>query len=56
MTFRRYGRSTHLRLGTAADLAHALELDRARWVATVAPLTALNGDTGLPALLGRLAG
>ncbi|NLF33109.1 MAG: hypothetical protein GX591_19770 [Planctomycetes bacterium] len=51
MTFRRYGRSTHLRLGTAADLAHALELDRARWVATVAPLTALNGDTGLPALL-----
>ncbi len=51
MTFRRYGRSTHLRIRTAADLADALELDRARWVAIAAPLDALDRDTGLPSLL-----
>ena len=43
-TFRRYGRSYHLRIETAADLQNILELDEAHWVATNAPVRTINCD------------
>ncbi len=44
MTFRRFGRSRHLQIDTADDLARALDLDEARWVATGAPIDTLSCD------------
>lgn len=44
MTFRRFGRSRHLRIETADDLACALDLDEARWVAIGAPIDTLSCD------------
>ncbi len=44
MAFRRYGRSYHLHIETAADLAGVLELDQAHWVATNAPTNTINCD------------
>jgi len=44
MEFRRYGRSHHLRIQTAADLEFAAELDEAHWVATNAPVGTINCD------------
>ncbi len=51
MTFRRFGRSHHLRIRTVDDLRAAVELDRAHWVATSAPAGAFNCD---PAFLAAL--
>jgi len=51
MTFRRYGRSLHLRIGTADELAHVLDLDEAHWVATGAPIGTLACDPVLLTLL-----
>lgn len=53
MTFRRFGRSHHLRIRTVEDLRAAAELDRAHWVATSAPAAAFNCD---PAFLAALDG
>ncbi|MCK4850012.1 MAG: hypothetical protein KAT11_01615 [Phycisphaerae bacterium] len=44
MTFRRYGQSYHLHIATAAELMAVLELDQAHWVATNAPINAINCD------------
>ena len=44
MTFHRFGRTYQLELADAADLAHALELDEAHWVATSVPIASLRGD------------
>ncbi|MHC4294258.1 MAG: hypothetical protein ACYSTL_01590, partial [Planctomycetota bacterium] len=44
MTFRRIGRSYHLRIETAADLQRVVDLDEAHWVATSAPIDAINCD------------
>ena len=44
MTFRRYGRSYHLRIQSADDLRRVLELDEAHWVATGAPISTINCD------------
>jgi hypothetical protein len=44
MTFQRFGRSHHLRIETARDLELALRLDEPHWVATGAPIGALNCD------------
>ena len=42
--FDRFGRSYHLHISSADDLANALELDEALWVATSVPITTLRGD------------
>ncbi|MHC4563089.1 MAG: hypothetical protein ACYS8X_09990 [Planctomycetota bacterium] len=47
LAFRRYGRSLHPVIKTAADLAAAVELDEAHWVATAAPIHTLNADLAL---------
>ena len=44
MTFHRYGRSLHLRITSAEDLARAIDLDEAHWVATSAPVGTINCD------------
>ncbi len=44
MSFRRYGRSYHLHIETAAELQSVLELDQAHWVATNAPINTINCD------------
>lgn len=44
MTFARYGRSCHLKIGTASDLKSALVLDETHWVATGAPIETVNCD------------
>ena len=44
MTFRRYGRSHHLRIRSADDLRHAAALDEAHWVATGAPIATISCD------------
>ena len=44
MKFRRFGRCLHLRIDTADDLEHAIDLDESRWVATGAPMPAMNCD------------
>jgi len=51
MTFQRFGRSYHLRIDSAEDLAMALDLDEARWVATGVPTATLNCDATLLGLL-----
>lgn len=42
LTFDRFGRSYHLRLDTAEDLAGVLALDEAHWVATSMPTSAVQ--------------
>ena len=42
MTFDRCGRTYHLKIETAEDLALALDLDEARWVATNAPISTMT--------------
>jgi len=44
MVFDSYGRSPHLRIGSADDLEHVLALENAHWVATGAPTSSLNTD------------
>ena len=44
MTFRRFGRSHHLRIETVDDLQRVLALDEAHWVATGAPVDSINCD------------
>lgn len=44
MKFRRFGRCLHLKIDTADDLACAIDLDESRWVATGAPMPAMNCD------------
>ena len=44
MTFQRFGRSHHLRIRSAEDLAAAAVLDEAHWVATGAPIDTINCD------------
>jgi len=51
MTFRRYGRSYHVVIATAADLRRVVDLDEAHWVATGAPVAGLNGDPTFLALV-----
>lgn len=51
MTFQRFGRSHHLRIATAADLARATELDEAHWVAAGAPIETISCDATFLALL-----
>ena len=50
-TFRRYGRSYHLQIETAADLENVLDLDEAHWVATNAPIRTINCDETFLGLL-----
>ena len=47
MTFRRFGRSYHLRLTSADELGQILDLDEAHWVATSAPIDTINCDATL---------
>jgi len=51
MTFQRFGRSHHLRIETAEDLALVGELDEAHWVATGAPIDCINCDATFLRLL-----
>lgn len=44
MTFRRFGRTYHLRIESAEDLRHILDLDDAHWVAASAPIDTLHCD------------
>ena len=44
MTFRRFGRSLHLRIEKAEDLSHLTGLNEAHWVATGAPIETINCD------------
>ena len=44
LTVRRYGRSYHLRIETAADLERVLDLDEGHWVATTASTSTMNCD------------
>ncbi|NQT19400.1 MAG: hypothetical protein HQ592_06825 [Planctomycetes bacterium] len=50
-TFRRYGRSYHLKIDTAEDLERVAELDEAHWVATNAPISTINCDATFLKLL-----
>jgi len=51
MTFRRLGRSYHLRIADADGLAQAAALDEAHWVATGAPVRGLAADATFLRLL-----
>jgi len=44
ITFLKYGRSYHMRIETAADLARAAELDDALWVSSGAPVRMIQCD------------
>jgi len=44
MTFQRFGRSHHLRIASADDLARVPDLDEAHWVASGVPVRCLNCD------------
>ena len=44
LTFRRFGRTYHLRIESAEDLHHILDLDDAHWVAASAPIDTLHCD------------
>jgi len=44
LTFQRYGRSYHLAIRHSEDLRRVLTLDEGHWLATGAPVTALNLD------------
>ena len=45
LVFDRFGGSLHLRLSDAEDLARILQIDKAHWVATSAPMSTLRADT-----------
>lgn len=51
MTFKRFGRSYHLCIDDAEDLRRVLNLDKAHWVATNAPIETLNCDPMLLSLV-----
>ena len=51
MTFRRFGRSHHLEIRSADDLAQVPDLDETHWVATNCPTRTMNCDAVLLALL-----
>ncbi|MDP7162831.1 MAG: hypothetical protein QF577_04435 [Phycisphaerae bacterium] len=51
MIFRRYGRSCHLQIETAADLRLAERLDESHWAATNAPTSTINCDSTFLQLL-----
>jgi len=51
MTFKRFGRTRHLRIETADDLKAVLALDEAHWVAVGAPVASLNCDADLLAMI-----
>ena len=51
MTFRRFGRSHHLRIDTAENLARICELDEAHWVATGAPVDSIHCDATMLGLM-----
>ncbi len=51
MRFRRFGRSLHLSIKSADELQHILQLDKALWVATSAPLNMLGADATLLSLI-----
>ncbi len=51
MTFKRFGRTRHLRIETAKDLQAILDLDEAHWVAVGAPVGSLNCDADLLAMI-----
>jgi len=51
MRFQRFGRSLHLRIANADDLAAACGLEPAHWVATGAPVGAFNADATFLRLL-----
>jgi len=45
MTFRRFGRTYHLRIRSAHDLRQVLELSEAHWVAVSAPIDTIHCDS-----------
>ncbi len=45
MTFRRFGRTYHLRIRSADDLRQVLELGEAHWVAVSAPIDTIHCDS-----------
>ena len=45
MTFRRFGRTYHLRIRSADDLRQVLELSEAHWVAVSAPIDTIHCDS-----------
>lgn len=47
MRFKRYGKTYQLRIESAQDLEHVLDLDEALWVATSAPISAFRCDPKL---------
>ena len=49
--FKRIGRSYHMQIETAEDLANVLDLDEALWVATNAPLSTIHCDPTFLSLL-----
>ena len=51
MSFERFGRTRHLRIETAEDLACVPDLDEAHWVATGAPIQTINSDPTFLALV-----
>ena len=51
MSFERFGRTRHLRIRTAEDLARVPDLDEAHWVATGAPIQTINSDPTFLALV-----
>jgi len=53
MVFQRFGRSYHLRIANAQDLAAVVDLDEAHWVATSAPVATIRYDATLLSLLDR---
>ncbi|MBS3820672.1 MAG: hypothetical protein GVY16_00165 [Planctomycetes bacterium] len=44
LAFQRFGRSYHVRIGSAEDLRQAVDLDEALWVATGAPVSSFACD------------
>jgi len=53
LTFRRFGRTHHLKLDTAADLPGVLELDEALWVATSMPTHSIQCNMELMQLIDK---
>ena len=51
MSFERFGRTRHLRIETAEDLARVPDLDEAHWVATGAPIQTITSDPTFLALV-----
>ena len=51
MTFRKFGRTYHLRIRSAADLRQVLDLSETHWVAVSAPIDTIHCDSVLLELL-----